>query len=148
MHAPSLIDFTLPDPPQTWLVVFLNPPEPPREAPWQNRLLGQALKLLRPGFRHVLAVAPLPTGGWLICNPGSCFLGTGVIHGPMPLSHIRNGVLQGNARCIAMTARRPNRIRLRGLFTCVNVIAHLVGVDCSPFTTPWRFHRRIAAMQQ
>lgn len=148
MQRQSLLDFDLPDPPQIWLIVFLNPPDAPPDAPWPNRLLGWTLKALRPGFRHVLAVSPLTTGGWLICNPGSCFLGIGLVQGPQPLRHIREGVELGNAHCLAVVAQRPDVIRLRGLFTCVNAIAHLTGITCGTCTTPWRLYRRIAAMQQ
>ncbi len=35
----SLVEFDLPDPPQIWLVVFLDPSRPAPGAPWPNRAL-------------------------------------------------------------------------------------------------------------
>ena len=148
MTTAPLIDFTLPEPPQVWLVVFVDPPGPGPDAPRANRALCAVLKLLRPGFRHVLAVSPHVTGGWLICNPGSCHLAISAAPDRDVLPPLVEAVERGRARCIATIARQPERIHLRGLFTCVNVVAHLIGVDCPPFTTPWRFYRRIAAMRQ
>lgn len=148
MRRLSLVEFDLPDPPQIWLVVFLDPSRPAPGAPWPNRALSFALRLLLPGFRHVLAVSPVRDGSWLICNPGSCWLGIGVVHGVAPLQQIRSGARSASVHCIPVIANRPTRIRLRGLFTCVNVIAHLVGVDCGPLTTPNGLYRRIAAMHQ
>lgn len=141
----SLLDFHLPDPPQVWLIVFLDPPAPPPDAPVANRLLHRALCLLQPGFRHVLAVSPLPKG-WLVCNPGSCSLMLGMAPDGEVLPAMSEAVRSGRARLLAVTADRPERIRLRGPFTCVNVIAHLAGICCHPFTTPYGLHRRIAAM--
>lgn len=142
----SLLDFRLPDPPQIWLIVFIDPPAPPPGAALPNRLLHHALGLLRPGFRHVLAVSPVQTG-WLVCNPGSCTLTLGVVRDTDVLPPLMTAIRSGSARAIAVLARQPARVRLRGLFTCVNVIAHLTGIECHPFTTPYGLHRRIAAMR-
>ncbi|WP_417518969.1 hypothetical protein [Minwuia sp.] len=145
-HAP-LLSFDLPDPKQVWLVVFLDPPAAPPGAPWRNRFLSRALTLLRPGFRHVLAVSPLGDGKWLICNPGSCFLGLGVAESHQILPPIRRGIGNGTARCRVFVAGRPEPWQVRGLFTCVNVVAHLVGMKTRPFMTPRQLYRRMAAMQ-
>lgn len=148
MRCLPLIEFDPEDPPQVWLTVFLDPPDAATGAPWSNRALSRALRLLRPGFRHVLAASPLAGGGWLVCNPGSCFLGIGHVPGDEPLRLIRHGVRCRLAHCVVVTARHPARIRLRGVFTCVNLVAHLLGVGCGPFTTPFGLYRRIAAMQE
>jgi hypothetical protein len=143
----ALLEFAPPDPPQIWLLVFMDPPDAGRDAPWPNRMLSRALRLLGPGFRHVLALSPLPAGGWLVCNPGSCQLGLGVARDSDVLPHLKRGAGNGRARCVAVAAARPGRVRLRGLFTCVNVVAHLTGIDCPPWTTPRGLYRRAAAMQ-
>jgi hypothetical protein len=146
-HSP-LLNFSLPDPPQIWLVVFIDPPNPGRDAPWPNRLLSKVLKLLRPGFRHVLAASPVGGDDWLICNPGSCHLGLDLAASRDVLHPVQAGMANGNAHCVTVTANRPAGIRMRGLFTCVNIIAHLIGTDCHPCSTPYGLFKRIAAMQQ
>jgi len=142
----SLIDFTPPEPPQVWLVAYINAPQAAADAPWKNRLLSRLLGLLRPGFQHVLAVSPLRNGDWLVCNPGSLHLGLTVAPRCHVLEPLREGVAAGGIRCQAVIAERPSAWQLRGLFTCANVIAHLVGVPARPFLTPYALYRRIEAM--
>ncbi|PJK29430.1 hypothetical protein [Minwuia thermotolerans] len=147
-----LVPFAAPAGPGLWLVVFLDPPEPGPDDPLPNRLLARALRLLRPGFRHVLAISPVvgagdPGRGWLVCNPGARALGLGVAPSHETLRVLRRLVRQGRARCVAVTAREPARMQPRGLFTCVQVVAHLIGVPCHPFATPRGLWRRIAAMR-
>lgn len=152
MSADPLVPFAAPQPAPVWLVIFLDPPRPPADAPRADRLLGRALRLLRPGFGHVLAIAPAvrpgdPGRDWLVCNPGARSLAVGLAPSHETLRELRRLMRQGRARCLAVTARTPRRIRVRGLFTCVQAVAHLTGVPCHPFTTPYGLWRRIAAKQ-
>lgn len=147
-----LVAFAAPQPAAVWLVVFLDPPPVPRNAPLPNRLLGACLKALRPGFRHVLALSPAVRTGapgreWLIFNPGARMLAVGLAPSHETLRTLRRLIARGRARCRVAIAREPATVRPRGLFTCVQAVAHLTGTGCHPFTTPHGLWRRMGAMR-
>jgi len=127
-----------------WLVIFLDPAPPGPGTTIRNRILYRLLTLLRPGFRHVMAVSPEgPEDQWLVVNPGSDILAIGYLDGGGVIAELQSAVAAGRARVVVVMASRPDGWRFRGLFTCVAAIAHLTGTRAGPFTTPWRFHRRL-----
>ncbi|MEC9345040.1 MAG: hypothetical protein VYB54_02365 [Pseudomonadota bacterium] len=146
LPAEPLLGFPVPAANRPWIVVFVDPPEPAPDAPWPNRLLSRLLKLLHPGFRHVLALSPEGPGrDWLVVNPGGLGLGIGIARGDATLPTLRRLVASGDARAVIVSARAPDRFRPRGLLTCVSTIGHLTGVPTGPFTTPRAFHKRLLA---
>lgn len=129
-----------------WLVVFIDPHPVAPGGPWRNRVLHRLLHILRPGFRHVLAISPEGQGnGWLVVNPGSDMLAVGILNGSHVMADLRHAIALGHAHVLAISASRPTGWRFRGLFTCVAAIAHLTGVRAGPFCTPWRLHQRMVA---
>lgn len=144
--AEPLLGFSPPAANRPWIVVFVDPPEPAPDAPWSNRLLARLLRLLTPGFRHVLALSPEgPGSDWLVVNPGGLGLGVGIARGDATLPMLRRLVAAGDARAVVVSACSPDRFRPRGLLTCVSTIGHLTGVPTGPFTTPRAFHKRLLA---
>lgn len=148
LHHPTqtLLGLDMANPFRPWIVVFLDPPEPAPDAPWRNRLLARLLRRLRPGFRHVLALSPEGMAGdWLVVNPGGLGLAIGITRGAPALPALRRLLAAGQAHAVVVTARPGPVWRLRGLFTCVTVIAHLTGMPAGPLTTPAAFHKRLLA---
>lgn len=126
-----------PGPPR-WFVWFgPHKARPPRDlADW---CLERVLAQLRPGFRHVGAVARCDIG-WLVLDPLSDALRVRWT----PALDRDTAIRLAEASVVLMVEPRPPaRYRPRGLLTCVSVVAHLLGVR--GVVTPWQLYRALRA---
>lgn len=111
------------------LVVFTDA----REIPW--------LRLLRPGFRHVLVALRLPGGGWIVVNPLSHQIridSVATLEGPALAHWFR---AQGFTVVETMTRRAPRREAPWAPMTCVEVVKRLLGIHARWVWTPWALYR-------
>jgi len=115
--------------PASALVVFTDA----REIPW--------LRLLRPGFRHVLVALRLPGGGWIVVNPLSHQIRVdpvAALEGPALAHWFR---AQGFTVIETMTRRAPRREAPWAPMTCVEVVKRLLGIHARWVWTPWALYR-------
>lgn len=127
-----------PHAPARWFVWFgPHKRRPPRDlADWcLERILGR----LRPGFRHVGAVARCEVG-WLVVDPLSDVLR---VHWTPALDAATAQRLAEASVVLMVEPRPPERYRPRGLLTCVSIVAHLLGVRGA--ITPYQLCRALRA---
>ncbi len=116
------------------------------------------LRVLKPGFRHVLVVLEAGVGGraggravneagWLFFNPlaggtEACILD------PIPEREIIDW-LQGEGFTVvaidtgALNTARPSLIRALRPHTCVEAVARLIGINTAGVLTPWQLYKRL-----
>ncbi len=127
-----------------WFVAFCDPDQPPRGAPWRDRLLTWALRAgLKPGFRHCYALRRGRAGGWILFNPHSAR--TDILEFPddsYPERMFADAAV-GRGAVVAVAARRPATWVPRGCATCVTAVAHLIGAPTRPWTTPFALYRHL-----
>jgi len=120
-----------------WLVVFSDPKDSSPDEPLALRVVARLLRaFLKPGFRHVYALRPLHTSGhWLYVNHSLTCLD--LFELPQEFADCLTGEV------VSVRARRPVSWAPRLMPTCVTTIAHLLGVQAWPWTTPHALYRRL-----
>lgn len=121
--------------PTTFLVVF------------EDRPRHGLFRLLRPGFRHCFCLRR-ERAGWLLCDPRSDRLDLRLVP-PVPALALARAYagLGGTVLALRLATgafgpiRRP---RLPAPFTCVEVVARLLGLGPGRARTPWDLFRRLA----
>jgi len=114
------------------LVVFTDA----REIAW--------LRLLRPGFRHVLVALWLPGGGWIVINPLSHHVRVDPVAALEPAALASWFRAQGHTVIETMTRRAPRREAPWAPMTCVEVVKRLLGIHARWVWTPWALYRILA----
>lgn len=110
-----------------WFVAFV-----PAKAAWYHRLL-------KPGWQHVYAFAPLGPDAWVVMDLLWTHLEVAIVPGPAIDRMIAGAAMHGS---ILKVPTAPKRVRFRVLPTCVTFVKHLVG-DTSWAVTPWQLYRSL-----
>ena len=138
----------------TWFIIFSDPDPLGEKAGWLDRLFYRLLGCFKPGFRHCYAMRRAEKfDGWLIINPVSSGIDVQEVddnkmtvggqefgsYGHFVESVVQSGqAFRVEARC------RPGRyVKLRGLFSCVGVIKHLLSMSSPWVWTPWQLYRKL-----
>jgi hypothetical protein len=117
--------------PRPALVIFTDA----REIRW--------LRLLRPGFRHVLVALRDPDGGWVLVNPLSHQMRVDRL-APMEPPDLASWFhSQGHTVLPTMTRRAPRREAPWAPMTCVEVVKRLLGLHARWVWTPWALYRHV-----
>ena len=135
----------LPLPSTGWLVVFCDPPPAKKTDPFTVRVLSAFMRsLFRRGYRHVFAMHPTVAGGtWIVIDPAS----TGLVVMEVDQSFfdaLRLDVSMGNAAVVRAYVRTGGGVVPRGLFTCVGVVKHLLGIRAAHILTPAQLYKYLS----
>lgn len=121
-----------------WWVIFCNPP-PPTSGGWKARAIYAGLKLLRSGFRHVMAVQTL-AGSTLLYNPASSGHDIMLLPDGALRDWLEDGILQ-TATVVCVEAKRTGCVLPFGALTCADAVARVLGMG--RVLTPWGLYRRL-----
>lgn len=117
--------------PRPALVIFTDA----REIRW--------LRLLRPGFRHVLVALRDPDGGWVLVNPLSHQMRVDRL-APMAPPDLAGWFRdQGHTVLSTLTRRAPRREAPWAPMSCVEVVKRLLGLHARWVWTPWALYRHL-----
>jgi hypothetical protein len=121
-----------------WLVLFRrgdDPAELPQWfRPWRRWLC-------QPGYGHVSALMFDPRGNaWVMLDPKWGWVTTRVIPATVPLADILAEVPDLTEAVDVRTCRGGGRRVMRWPFTCVSVVAALLGIEGRP-VTPWQLRQ-------
>ena len=137
--SPPQNDYT-----ETWLLVFCDPEPLEPDACCYDRWLYRFLyRFLKPTFRHVFAMRrSYGFEGWLVVNPHAANIDVLEVHGDAYVHAVTANSKKGLCHILTIQAHRPACWRPRGFFSCVSVVAHLVGVT-GFFMTPWQLYQKL-----
>lgn len=105
------------------------------------------LRLLRPGFRHCLAL--LNDGcHWVVIDPLAPYTDVSVLG--LPASFDLPGWYRGQGLLVvaAPVRRSITRPAPWGLFTCVEAVKRLLGLHAPFVLTPWQLYLRLTGQPQ
>ena len=106
------------------------------------------LRLLRPGFRHVLVALRSPDGAWVLVNPLSHQMRLDRL-APMEPARLACWFrAQGHTVLPTMTRRAPRREAPWAPMTCVEVVKRLLGLHARWVWTPWALYRNLMKAEE
>ncbi|MEM7046036.1 MAG: hypothetical protein AAF442_00070 [Pseudomonadota bacterium] len=124
----------------TWVVVWCDTPAV-IGLNWRDRLMdGLLRRFLKPGFRHVFCLKRLRKGGWIVINPHGLCIDVSETHGDAYIENLREQEKRGLCTMARVQAHRPEHWQRRGLLCCSSVIAHILGLRCGLWATPFELY--------
>ncbi len=80
--------------------------------------------------------------GWLLVNPHAGTIDILELQGDTYANTVIENGRKGLCHVLAVQSQRPLTWQPRGVFSCVSVIAHMVGAT-GFFLTPWQLYQKL-----